>query len=446
MEPFWEGQTAKSRCFRTFTDPDDGRVYQVLKPNFGFTPMLPKVANAVIVTVPTLPDITLPVGELSGRIDIANQSVVDELVAAAVSSVSLDFDLDIVPAKGAYVERFNRTALETLDAATKARDGFEEIWNADFQAEYSLKTGSMLKLRRDITDFMALPHEAGVGSNIVSYHYKFGDQLARRYAGGPSFQNIKGDLRKAICAAHYWDLDFENSYPTILRHAFVCKGGDLGLIPTFARYGQPEHRENMLTSIMNYYCVSRKAAKNCILAHCHGGKMDGRRWVDVSGQEQHTGWVNDWDVSDSVRVKVSREGHLDIVDAIAVEAELLCESLLKAFPEFAQTLAQVNVRLPENKRKTGRMGQYSALSYLMATLEDELLQNLETFLQSRGYDVDSLEFDGLKPRRRDGDQGKPFPADVLRDAEDYLASRVLRGDVRIPMKLSEKPLVTAFRL
>ena len=174
--------------------------------------------------------------------------------------------------------------------------------------------------------------------------------------------------------------------------------------------------------------------------------MDGRRWVDVAGREQHTGWVNDWDVSDSIRVKISREGHLDIVDAIAVEAELLCESLLQAFPEFAQTLAQVNERLPESRRKTGRMGQYSALSYLMATLEDELLQSLEVFLQSRGYDVDSLEFDGLKPRRRDGDQGNPFPPDVLRDAEDYLASRVLRGGVRIPMKLSEKPLITAFRL
>ena len=86
------------------------------------------------MTVPTLRDITLPVGELSGRIDIVDQSIVDELVAQTISSVSLDFDLDIVPTKNAYVERFNRTALEALDAATKPRDGSEEIWNADFQS------------------------------------------------------------------------------------------------------------------------------------------------------------------------------------------------------------------------------------------------------------------------------------------------------------------------
>eukprot|EP01048_Picozoa_sp_COSAG05_P020280 COSAG05_NODE_3404_length_2084_cov_3.134005_2_plen_37_part_01 len=36
----------------------------------------------------------------------------------------------------------------------------------------------------------------------------------------------------------------------------------------------------------------------------------------------------------------------------------------------------------------------------MATLEDNLLQHLETFLASKGYQVDSLEYDGLKPRRK----------------------------------------------
>ena len=91
------------------------------------------------------------------------------------------------------------------------------------------------------------------------------------------------------------------------------------------------------------------------------------------------------------------------------------------------------------------MGMYSALSFLMAMLEDNLLQHLEIYLQSKGYRVDSLEFDGLKPRRRDGEDGA-FPEQTLRDAESYLASKTLRGGVKIPMKLSEKELKTPYNL
>ena len=62
----------------------------------------------------------------------------------------------------------------------------------------------MLKLRRDISDFMKLPHEGGVGSNRVSYHYKFGDQLARRYATCASRSKIGlmmlGPIRVQECS------------------------------------------------------------------------------------------------------------------------------------------------------------------------------------------------------------------------------------------------------
>ena len=105
---------------------------------------------------------------------------------------------------------------------------------------------------------------------------------------------------------------------------------------------------------------------------------------------------------------------------------------------------QVNLRLPDAKKKTGRMGLYNALSFLMATLEDNLLQHLEMFLVSKGYRVDSLEFDGLKPRRPDGGNYDSSPRRPLREAETYLAGRTLRGGVKIPMMLSEKELKTPY--
>ena len=58
--------------------------------------------------------------------------------------------------------------------------------------------------------------------------------------------------------------------------------------------------------------------------------------------------------------------------------------------------------------------------------------------------MDSLGFDGLKPRRPDGGNDDKFPEATLREAETYLAGRTLRGGVRIPMKLSEKELKTPY--
>ena len=423
----------------------------MLKSGYGFRPELKSVADAVVVKVPLTYEQYVTVGELPLRIATIEQSTVEELAARAVESRGLGVDVNIKMVAHGYTELFDRELLEKMHEATVWHcDG--EDYNEAFLDRYGLKNdatggdGSMQKLLRDIAAFMAMPHDGGAGSNAVQYHYKFGDQLARRYARSASFQNITGGLRKTLAQRFYWDLDFENSYPTILTHTFAGKGGDLARIPVFARYCQSERtREACLEEIVAFYDVSRKAAKCCFLAHCHGGQMDGRRWTDADGREQRTGWMNEWDVSDEVRVKASRQGHLQLVQDFAKECDVVCALLTDQYPEFKDTLAQVNQRLPADKQKTGRMGRYSALSYLMATLEDNLLQNLETFLQSKGYQVDSLEFDGLKPLRRDGEDGA-FPEAFLREAEEYLAAIDLRGGVRIPMKLSEKPLLSPYGL
>ena len=170
--------------------------------------------------------------------------------------------------------------------------------------------------------------------------------------------------------------------------------------------------------------------------------MDGSVSTDDEG-DHFMGWMNEWKVSDEVRHVVSRQGHLGLVVLFAKECDMLCDALNGAYPEFKDTLALVNQRLPTGKKKTGRMGTYCALSYLMATLEDSLLRHLEEFLMSKNFQIDSLEFDALKLRRPDGDDG-PFPEAILREAEEYLATQQLCGGVAIPMELSEKKLDTPF--
>ena len=60
--------------------------------------------------------------------------------------------------------------------------------------------------------------------------------------------------------------------------------------------------------------------------------------------------------------------------------------------------------------------------------------------------MDSLEYDGLKVWRN-GETGE-FPKEVLRKAEDFLAKQDLNEGgsipVRVPMKLAEKPLKSAY--
>lgn len=168
-------------------------------------------------------------------------------------------------------------------------------------------------------------------------------------------------------------------------------------------------REACLREVMDFYRVPRDAAKNCFIVHCHGGGMDGG---------ENKGWMNTWKIADEIRIKVSHNGHLALIDKFKEDCDRICNHLLQQFPEFEDLIEQINQRLPNNQKKQGRMRGFSALSWLMATFEDNLLKHLEEYLQRKGFQVDSLEFDGLKPRR-EGRTGA-FPENVLRDAERHL--------------------------
>ena len=180
--------------------------------------------------------------------------------------------------------------------------------------------------------------------------------------------------------------------------------------------------------VIEFDCATQgDIGTNTVTYHYKFGDKLGRRYAE-------------WAVSDDVRVKVSRDGHLPLVVAFQGECGIISDRLLQAYPEFKDVLDEVNARLPEGARAKREI---AALSHLMATLEDGLLMALEKFLHTEGYDVDSLEFDGLKPRRPDGNTAA-FPVGVLRKAEVYLAAQELRGGVKIPMKLAEKPLESMF--
>eukprot|EP01046_Picozoa_sp_COSAG06_P027748 COSAG06_NODE_2467_length_6812_cov_3.322211_1_plen_222_part_00 len=185
--------------------------------------------------------------------------------------------------------------------------------------------------------------------------------------------------------------------------------------------------------IMQFYNCSRKAAKQLVIKHLHGGKV--------------RQWLVDWKIADDICARTAQSGHCKIVMDLERESAAVAKFFLKNYPEFQQLLEQIQEQERANRVESHNMsGPMTALAHGLATFEDRLLKHLETFLRGKGYRVDSLEFDGLKVYRN-GDTGA-FPTAVLREAEQYLAQQDIGGEkhtVRVPMKLAEKPMDSAYK-
>ena len=75
-----------------------------------------------------------------------------------------------------------------------------------------------------------------------------------------------------------------------------------------------------------------------------------------------------------------------------------------------------------------------------------LQYDTETFLATKGYEIGSLEYDGVKVFR-DGAAG-PFPDAVLREAEGVLATHNLGSAAQplfIPIRLAEKSMASKYQ-
>jgi hypothetical protein len=203
-----------------------------------------------------------------------------------------------------------------------------------------------------------------------------------------------------------------------------------GGTPMLAMY--VNQRDQILGRLMQFYDCSRKAAKELILKHLHGGKVNK--------------WLSDWNIRDDICARAAREGHSRIVVDLERESKAIAEFFVDSFPEFGELLERILTQERANGVAAHNQSTImTALAHGLATFEDRLLTKLESFLSGKGYRVDSLEFDGLKVFRN-GDTG-PFPTDVLREAERYLAQQDVGGGTHaicIPMKLEEKSMASLY--
>eukprot|EP01046_Picozoa_sp_COSAG06_P046634 COSAG06_NODE_6634_length_2846_cov_15.101929_4_plen_531_part_00 len=210
-------------------------------------------------------------------------------------------------------------------------------------------------------------------------------------------------------------------------HASVCKAFDHP-VPVLDKYVQD--RDLVLDDIKAFYDCTRDDAKTLVLRYLHGGKVNK--------------WLSDAGIRDELCAKAAREGHCPVVMQLETECKQVCKFFLDTFPQFKSLLDQINAkRVSEGKDPKGAA---SGLAHGLQDLEDRLLQRLETFLAAKGYEVGSLEYDGVKVFR-DGATG-PFPDAILHEAESVLATHNLGSATQslfIPMKLAEKPMASKYQ-
>jgi hypothetical protein len=145
----------------------------------------------VLVKIPFTSE-RVPVGSLAGRISVMEQATLDAVMHGLYRDCALSLDLFIQMCDGQYEELFDRQALEALkgkigDRGSTSEEEFRVRYNIARDPRDALSDGSIQKLQRDIEKFMELPHTGDTGRHAVSYHYKFGYQLGRRYASSCSF-------------------------------------------------------------------------------------------------------------------------------------------------------------------------------------------------------------------------------------------------------------------
>eukprot|EP01047_Picozoa_sp_COSAG01_P096825 COSAG01_NODE_27249_length_690_cov_1.653130_1_plen_229_part_11 len=225
-------------------------------------------------------DKRVTVAELARVIDDREQPAYDAQMDEIADEMRLYSELFRPEERGSVTEKteiFNHSRLEQLnEKVTSDPVGFERYLEDKLDPKTGLVKTKAEQVKSMIGDMVKLlairPNSDGYGEIRVSYHYIYGE-FGRRYCDGRQacFQNIQGGVRKTIAEGLYWDLDFENCFPVILYH--TCKHYDQ---PTPVLERIVKDREKLLSEIMAFFSCTRKAAKQLVLKHIHGGRINGK--------------------------------------------------------------------------------------------------------------------------------------------------------------------------
>ena len=187
---------------------------------------------------------------------------------------------------------------------------------------------------------------------------------------------FKREVRAALAASYYDEIDMENSQPVLL--AQMCDKMD---IKNDALKEYVEKRTEILEAIQQSHKLQRDEAKDICIAVAFGGL-----------REQHP-----------------------LLPKMKRELDILASEVVKAYPEYL-ALAK------KSKEAKGKGGDLiaAALSQYAQDQETKILLIMDKFLEEKGYSMDVLQHDGGDVRKKDG---QSIPLTVLREAEGVILEK-----------------------
>ena len=425
----WPHYKYKNEAFVFVRRVDDKQIKE-LRNGYGFKPdeglvqtlCLPRFVRHALT------DCEVPLREFKDRVDAADQERFEaQLWEESEVFHDLGVPTFVQPVDGQYIEELSVSALQKL--LPHAQRGLHDF-NLDRQitgGHYHNQTKRAAMIRV-IDQLLAYAESNGATDTIrvpVTYNYKYA-QLGRRYAHAdvPTLQGMPSGVRKTACEHLYWDLDFEDCYNTILYAVAQHFRFPDNLIDLLKRL--TEDKKTTRQNVAQFYQCSEKAAKQLLIKHWMGGRV---------GK-----WLKDFEISEDICARVARDGHHPLVVRLEDAAPQVRDLMIAKVPDLEPFLQRVN----EERRRAGEepKTRYTALSYGLQTVEDKLLTKLQDILESRGYTVGSLQYDGLYVFRN-GTQGD-FPRTVIREIDAELGQVDVGGGLRVPMKLSEKAVKTPY--
>jgi len=147
-----------------------------------------------------------------------------------------------------------------------------EVFDADM-ASWILKN---VPLGKDDKMAQTRYYRKGANGNHVVVTYKLGKDVRHEFLGrfcavkGVGLQALPRQVRNALAAKYYWDLDMENAQPTLLAQ-YCDKNG----IVCSAVKKYVEQREALLTEVADALQTDRDDAKQRIVALFYGASADG---------------------------------------------------------------------------------------------------------------------------------------------------------------------------
>jgi hypothetical protein len=178
------------------------------------------------------------------------------------------------------------------------------------------------------------------------------------------------DIRAALAAAHYDEIDMENSQPVLLAQIGKKEGLLMASLDEYV-----EKRTEVLAQIQKSNNMTRSEAKDICIAVAFGGY-----------REEHP-----------------------LLPKIKAELDTLADIICKKYPDYL-ALAKKSKESKGNRTNLPA----SALAQYAQDHETKILMVIEAFLTEKGYSMDVLQHDGGDVRKKDG---QSIPMTLLKEAE-----------------------------